>query len=84
MVAVPVPMLDTYNVYAVASATALPEMFSTTRSLELMKVLFNVNDTATPAANAAPFIVMRPADLFSVTAVDLLVNCVTVPWAAVV
>jgi hypothetical protein len=33
-------------------------------------------------ANDALFIVMRPALLFSVTAVDLLVNCVTAPWAA--
>jgi len=45
--------------------------------------LVNVKDTAVLAANEAAFIVMRPADLFKVTAVDLSVNWVTEPWAAV-
>ena len=42
----------------------------------------NINETAVAPASAASFIVIRPADLFNVTPVDLLVACVTVPWAA--
>jgi hypothetical protein len=48
-------------------------------SLAEIKLLVKVNDTAVAPANAALFIVMRPALLFSVTPVDLLVNCVTAP-----
>ena len=49
-----------------------------------MKLLLNVNDTLVVAPRLAAFSVMRPADLFSVTAVDLLVACVTVPCASAV
>ena len=36
-----------------------------------------------PAASAAPFMVIAPQSLFSVTPVDLFVSCVTVPPAPV-
>jgi len=44
----------------------------------------SVNDTIVAAAKAALFIVIRPVGLLSVTAVALLVACVTVPPAPVV
>jgi hypothetical protein len=51
-------------------------------SLMDIELLVRMKDTAVAPANAALFIVMRPALVFSVTPVDLLVNCVTAPWAA--
>jgi hypothetical protein len=54
-------------------------MVKITVSLELINELFSVNVALVAVASDALFIVMVPADLFSVTAVDLLVACVTVP-----
>ena len=78
----PAPKLDTYAVYA--AAVAPDPTFNIIMSFEEIKLLVSVNDTAVAPANAALFIVIWPADLFSVTPVDLLVACVTVPCAAAV
>ena len=43
-------------------------------SLALIVLLLSVNETVVTVANEALLIVIRPADLFSVTAVDLSVN----------
>jgi hypothetical protein len=50
--------------------------------LALIVLLFKVNVAFVAVAKDALFIVMRPIDLFSVTAVDLSVSWVTEPWAA--
>ena len=68
----PAPKLDTYAVYA--AAVAPDPTFNIIMSFEEMKLLVNVNDTAVAPANAALFIVIWPADLFSVTPVDLLLR----------
>ena len=77
----PALKLDTYAVYA--AAVAPDPTFNIRTSFAEIRLLVNVNDTAVAPANAALFIVIWPADLFSVTPVDLLVACVTVPCAAV-
>ncbi len=56
-----------------------PEIVKITVSLALISALFRVNVAFVAVAKDALFIVMRPIDLSSVTAVDLLVACVTVP-----
>ena len=61
-----------------------PEIVKIMVSFAEIRLLFNVNVALVAVANEALFIVMRPADVFSVTAVDLLVACVTVPCAAAV
>ena len=43
-------------------------------SLMLITLLVKTNDAAAPAAKASLFMVIRPADLFKVTPVDLLVS----------
>src|SRR5512137_2201794 len=58
-----------------------PEIVKITVSLALIVELFKVNVALVAVAKDALFIVIRPIDLFKVTAVDLLVNWVTVPWA---
>ena len=61
-----------------------PEIVRTTVSFAEMKLLFSVNVALVAVVKDALFMVMRPAGLFSVTAVDLSVACVTVPCAAAV
>ena len=56
-----------------------PEIVKITVSLALIKALFKVNVALVAVAKDALFIVIRPADLSSVTAVDVLVACGTVP-----
>jgi hypothetical protein len=56
-----------------------PEIVKITVSFALIVLLFKVNVALVAVAKDAPFIVIRPIDLFSVTAVDLSVACVTVP-----
>ena len=47
----------------------------------MQTVLFTVNVTDAPAASASAVVVILPQGLFNVTAVLLLVACVTVPPA---
>ena len=61
-----------------------PEIVRITVSLAEIRLLFSVNVALVAVANEALFMVITPAGLFSVTAVLLLVNCVTVPCAAAV
>ena len=71
----PAAKYETYVVYAPAVLpVVLLETHTMIVSLMEIELLVKINDTATPAASAALFIVMRPALLFSVTPVDLLVN----------
>ena len=56
-----------------------PEIVKITVSFALIVLLFKVNVALVAVAKDALFIVMRPIDLSSVTAVDLFVACVTVP-----
>lgn len=58
-------------------------MHTDTTSVDAIKLSVNVNATSTPAANEALFMVIWPHRLFSVTPVDLLVDCVTTPPAPV-
>jgi len=82
MDAEPTARLDTQQLYAPAVAPAAT--FKIRMSLTLIRLLFSVNVTLVAVASAAPFMVIWPAGLFSVTAVDLLVACVTVPCPAAV
>jgi len=72
IVAAPAVKFDTYTEYAPVVAPL--EMQTISVSLALIKLLFKVNDTVVTVASEAAFIVMRPEDLFKVTAVDLSVN----------
>jgi len=74
----PAAMLSTQQLY-VAGLALPPDTVTIKVSLALMNELVSVKETLVVAANAALFIVIRPADLFKVTPVDLLVNCVTAP-----
>ena len=79
IVADPAPMLDTKALYA--PDVPLVTVKSNTSLAEIV-LLVNVNVTLVTVANDAAFIVIWPAEVFKVTAVDLLVAWVTVPWAA--
>jgi hypothetical protein len=72
-----VARLEIYVVYA--PAVAPPEIQTTIVSFAETELLLSVNDTAVFPANATLAIVIRPADLFSVTAVLLSVSWVTAP-----
>lgn len=82
IVAVPAPKPLTQQLYAPAVAP-LPT-FRIKMSFAEIRLLFSVNVTLVALASDALFIVIRPADVFNVTAVDLSVACVTAPCAAVV
>ena len=76
----PAARYETYVVYAPAVLpVVLLETFTMIVSLMEIVLFVKMNETAAPAANAASCMVMRPADLFKVTPVDLLVIWVTVP-----
>ena len=53
--------------------------FNTSKSVAAMVLLVSVKVIVVAAANAAAFIVICPHFLLSVTAVALLVACVTMP-----
>jgi hypothetical protein len=80
MVQEPVLLLEIQQLYAPAVAPDATLMIVT--SLTPIKLLFSVNVTLVVAFNVALFSVICPADLLSVTAVLLLVACVTTPCAA--
>jgi hypothetical protein len=71
IVADPAPMLDTQQLYA---ADVPLVTFKINTSLAVNKLLVSVNVTLVVAAKEAAFIVMRPAEVFSVTAVALSVS----------
>ena len=76
-VAEPADKLVTHALY---EATVAPlAIVNTSVSLAEMVELVSVKPTLVCAANEAPFIVIWPEGLFSVTPVDLLVSCVTLP-----
>ena len=81
IVAEPVVSEDTMAVYA-PGVTPLSAKVKITVSFAEMVAFVSVKVTLVVAPRAAPSIVITPADLFKVTPVDLLVICVTAPWAA--